>query len=69
MNLSNAFLRHLFRNLRVTFFILVAGLGAVVLHALVSEGDAAWEILIFLAIGMIASSMLNAWRDTKRGEP
>jgi hypothetical protein len=60
------FLRHLLLNLRVTVLILIAGLGAVVLYALVTKQDASWEILAFLGIGMFASSLLNAWRDAKK---
>ena len=60
------FLRHLLLNLRITLLILVAGLGAIVLYALVTKHDASWDILVFLAIGMSASSLLNAWRDTKK---
>ena len=63
---STPFLRHLLKNLRVSFFILIAGLGAVVLYALVTKKEASWEILVFLAAGMFASSLINAWRDAQR---
>lgn len=63
---STPFLQHLLKNLRVTFFIMIAGLGAVVLYALLTGTEASWEILIFLAVGMFVSSLVNAWRDAQR---
>ena len=62
------FLHHLLKNLRVSFFILIAGLGTVVLYALLTKKEASWEILIFLGVGMFASSLFNAWRDPQREE-
>lgn len=61
-----SFLRHLLVNLRLTVFILLAAVGVIVLYALLTKNEAAWEILVFLAIGMTFSSLLNAWRDARR---
>jgi hypothetical protein len=60
------FLRHLLRNLRITVIICAVGIVGVLLYALASGEDIAWNIPAFLAIGMILSSVLNAWLDARR---
>ena len=60
------FLRHLLGNLRLSAIICAVGVAAVVLYAVVAGTDVDWEIVIFLAVGMLLSSFLNAWIDDKR---
>ena len=66
MPAATPFLRHLLRNLRITFFLVVLAVGLVILYALVSGEKAEWEIVIFLAIGMTLSSLINAGIEARR---
>jgi hypothetical protein len=66
MSASTTFLRQLLANLRLTFFLLVGATGLVVGYALIQDEEAHWEIVVFLAIGMVLSSVINAIFDFRR---
>lgn len=63
---ESPFLRSVLKNLRVSFFLIVAAVGAVVAIALVTGEEAEWDIVIFLAVGMLMSSIINALYDDAR---
>jgi hypothetical protein len=62
------FVRNLLGNLRLSGIIIVVGLVGVVIYALVADAEIPWGIVVFLSIGMLLSSLLNAWLDVKRSE-
>lgn len=66
MNASPSFLRHFLINLRTSFFLVVAVVLVVLGYALIRGSDADWNIVIFMAIGMFVSSLVNALYDAKK---
>lgn len=60
------FLDHLLRNLRLSAIIIGLGLAGVGLYALFAQQPFEWDIPIYLAIGMLLSSLINAMLDARR---
>jgi membrane protein implicated in regulation of membrane protease activity len=60
------FVRNLLGNLRLSAIICAVGLVAVAVYGLIADEPIAWELVVFLVIGMLLSSLVNAWIDVKR---
>lgn len=63
---STSFLGHLLANLRLTLLVIAVGAATVVVYALASDQSVEWTIIVYLALGMLLSSLVNAWLDTRR---
>jgi uncharacterized membrane protein YfcA len=66
--MSSPFVRSLLGNLRMSAMIIVIGVIGIFLYGVIADEEIPWNIAVFLAIGMVLSSLLNAWLDTKRQE-
>lgn len=60
------FIRSLFANLKLSAIIIAIGLAAVALFGVIAQEPVAWEIPVFLAVGMLVSSVVNALYDARR---
>lgn len=61
------FVRLLLGNLRLSALVCMAVAAGLAIYALIVAGEFMWNILVFLAIGMLISSLANAWADARRG--
>ena len=62
---TSPFIGNLLGNLRLSAMIIVVAVAGVVIYALAAGEEVAWNIVVFLAIGMFLSSLLNAWIDAR----
>lgn len=62
-----SFREHLFRNLRITGLLTAVVAVAVGGYAALNDVEFEWQILMFVAVGMSLSSILNALIDSRRG--
>jgi hypothetical protein len=63
---SPPFVRHLIRNLRVSIFVLLVAILLLFLYSLISGGETNWQLGAFVALGMVLSSIVNAFYDARK---
>jgi len=61
-----SFREHLLRNLRITGLLTAVVTVAVGGYALLNGEPFEWEIIMFVAVGMTLSSVINALIDSRR---
>lgn len=63
---STSFSRYLLGNLRLSAIVCAIVVVGIVAYAIIAGESIAWEMAVFLAVGMVISSFINAWADARR---
>ena len=62
----SSFTRNLLGNLRLSIIVCAAIIALLVLYSVVAGTPILWNVVLFLGIGMLASSLINALLDARR---
>ena len=63
---SSSFTRYFLGNIRLSAIVCAIVTAGLAFYAVITDGEMLWEVVVFLSIGMIVSSLLNAWTDARR---
>jgi type IV secretory pathway VirB2 component (pilin) len=58
--------RHLLPNIQKSVVVVAVVVVGLILYANTNGEEVRWELVLYIALGMVASSLINAWIDERK---